>query len=284
MSVIHQGDALTVLRTLADDSVDAVITDPPYNSGGRSPADRTGQSAMGKYVSGGSAASRELDDFVGDSRDQRAYTVWLSIILAECLRVARVSSPLLVFTDWRQLAATSDALQAGGWTWRGIVPWHKPVSRPARGGFRRSCEYVLWATRGPVDGARNPVYLDGMFQASPPRGANRKHITAKPVELMQELVRVSVPGGIVLDPFAGSGTTGVAAVLQGRRFVGIEMSPNYADTARRRLAELDDHQEDACHSFRQPSPPPSIPSPNAPCDAGPLAAGSSSTSTPAADA
>lgn len=242
--VIHQGDALTVLRELDADSVDAVITDPPYNSGGRTAADRTGQSAIGKYVSGDSKAAKELADFAGDTRDQRGYTVWLSIILAECLRVSRPSAPLLVFCDFRQLPATSDALQVAGWTWRGIVPWHKPMSRPHRGGFRRSCEYALWATNGPVNGARHPVYLDGMFSASTPRGTERQHITQKPLPLMRELVKVAPSGATILDPFAGAGTTGVAALLEDRDFVGIEMSQHYAAIARQRLTETHQlHQE-----------------------------------------
>ena len=148
-------------------------------------------------------------------------------------------SPLLVFTDYRQLPATSDALQAAGWVWRGIVPWHKPNSRPHRGGFRRACEYVLWGTNGPVDGDRNPVYLPGLVTGSQPRGAKRHHITAKPIEVMRELVRICPPGATILDPFAGSGTTGVAALAEGRSFVGIEMTATYFQTARTRLAEAE---------------------------------------------
>jgi site-specific DNA-methyltransferase (adenine-specific) len=234
---LHHGNALTILPTIPAASIDAVITDPPYNSGGRTPNDRTGQTALTKYVSGGARVATELADFAGDNRDQRAYTYWLTLILTECLRVAVEGAPLLVFTDFRQLPATSDALQAAGWTWRGIVPWHKPNARPHRGGFRRACEYVLWATNGPVDAARNPVYLPGLVTGSQPRGANRHHITAKPVDVMRELVRVCAPAGIVLDPFAGSGTTGVAALLEGRHFIGIELTKTYHRTTARRLAE-----------------------------------------------
>jgi DNA modification methylase len=53
---------------------------------------------------------------------------------------------------------------------------------------------------------------------------------------MRELVRIVVPGGLVLDPFAGAGTTGLAALAEGRRFIGIELHPGYAAIARRRLA------------------------------------------------
>lgn len=230
---LHRGDALTVLHTLPTGSVDAVVTDPPYCSGGTTAAQRTSQSARGKYVSGD--AQHKLADFDGDTRDQRGYFAWMSLVLGQCYRISRTSAPLLLFTDWRQLPVNSDALQAAGWTWRGIVPWHKPIARPSKGGFKRACEYALWATKGPVDAARNPVYLPGLYSASQPRGSKRFHITQKPDELMRELVKICVPDGTILDPFAGSGSTGVAALAEGRSFVGVELSERYAETARERL-------------------------------------------------
>ncbi|HEY8985425.1 MAG TPA: site-specific DNA-methyltransferase [Streptomyces sp.] len=240
---LHQGDALTTLPSLPTASVTATITDPPYNSGGTTNTARTNDTARGKYVSGN--AQHDLPDFDGDNRDQRSYTSWLALILAECYRITAPAGPLLVFTDFRQLPATSDALQAAGWTWRGIVPWHKPISRPMRGGFNRACEYVLWATKGPVDAARNPVHLPGLYSASQPRGKNRVHITQKPAALMDELIKICVPDGTVLDPFTGSGATGIAALTSGRSFVGIEQSPRIAATARARLTEtaLQQHAE-----------------------------------------
>ncbi|MEV6124888.1 DNA methyltransferase [Streptomyces sp. NPDC052077] len=236
---LHQGDALTVLPTLPSDSAAATITDPPYNSGGRTTSQRTSDTARGKYVS--AYARHAHDDFDGDSRDQRSYTLWLSLVLAECYRVTQHAGPLLVFTDFRQLPATSDALQAAGWTWRGIIPWHKPISRPCRGGFRRACEYILWGTKGPVDAAQNPICLPGLYSSSQPRGKARVHITQKPDSLMAELVQACIPGGTVLDPFTGSGATGVAALTTGRPFTGIEASAPIAATARQRLTDAAAH-------------------------------------------
>jgi site-specific DNA-methyltransferase (adenine-specific) len=180
---IHHGDCLTTLIGLPDASVDAVITDPPYNSGGRTNAARAALSARAKYVSGD--ARHDLPDFGGDNRDQRAYTYWLTLVLADCHRVTVSGGTALVFTDWRQLPATSDALQAGGWTWRGIVTWHKPIARPQRNGFRRECEYVLWGSKGEPYRHPQPVYLPGMISASQPRGTGRRHITQKPVGLLR---------------------------------------------------------------------------------------------------
>jgi site-specific DNA-methyltransferase (adenine-specific) len=240
-TIFYKGDALLLLPALAEESVDLVAVDPPYNSGGRTQADRTRATTREKYVSGD--AHHALADFAGDNRDQRSYLRWLSLLLAECHRIARPGAGLLVFSDWRQLPTTSDAIQAAGWLWRGIVPWHKPINRPRPGGFAAACEYVLWGTSGPVDATRNLVYLPGMYSISQPRGRERQHITQKPVELLTQLIRVCVPGGVVLDPCAGSGTTGVAALRSGRRFIGMEITSHYARIAADRLrtaAELPD--------------------------------------------
>jgi site-specific DNA-methyltransferase (adenine-specific) len=213
-----------------------VIADPPYNSGGRTASERRGQTARGKYVSGD--AKHELADFTGDNRDQRGFLSWLSLVLSECLRVSVDGGHLLVFTDWRQLPVTSDALQVAGWTWQGSLVWNKPISRPRRGGFKASAEYILWGTNGTFDSSRE-LYLPGSFSASQPRGKQRRHITQKPVEgLLEELVQIAPAGGTVLDPFAGSGSTGVAALQQGRSFVGVELSEHYHGIAAERLAAV----------------------------------------------
>ncbi|MFE0243280.1 DNA-methyltransferase [[Kitasatospora] papulosa] len=230
---LHQGDALTVLPTL-DISVDAVICDPPYNSGGRTNAERRAQGARDKYVSGD--AQHILADFDGDTRDQRGYAHWLGLVLADAYRLTRPGGSSLVFTDWAQLPATSDALQAAGWTWRGIIPWRKPISRPVKNGFRRECEYVLWGSRGDPMRHAPTIYLPGWLEGSQPRGKARVHITQKPDDVMRHLVRIAPEGGLVLDPFTGSGTTGVAALQEGRRFVGIEQSAAYTAAAEDRLA------------------------------------------------
>lgn len=230
---IRHTDALAELPTLLTDSVDCVITDPPYNSGGRTPTERSSQSTRGKYVSAN--ARHTLADFAGDTRDQRGYSYWLTLVLAECLRICAAGGSCLVFSDWRQLPATTDALQAAGWTWRGIIPWRKPINRPQRNGFRRECEYVLWGSNGPLASREQPVYLPGLLTGSQPRSSARQHITQKPVEVMTELVEICPPGGTVLDPFAGAGTTGVAAVQSGRSFLGFELTTHYVAVAKTRL-------------------------------------------------
>lgn len=230
---LYHGDALAVLRELPAASVDAVITDPPYSSGGMVRGDRV-QDVHTKYVQSDSRSGNAMVEFSGDTRDSRGYGYWVALWLGECLRIVKPGGVAALFTDWRQLPTTSDAIQAGGFVWRGVVPWHKPSGRPVQGRWANSCEYVVWGTSGPrallaLDGAALP----GFFQASSPR--EREHITQKPLDVMRSLVQIVPKGGTVLDPFAGSGTTGVAALLEGRRFIGVEMTDHYARVAADRL-------------------------------------------------
>ncbi len=105
-------------------------------------------------------------------------------------------------------------MQAAGWTWRGITSWHKPDSRPQKGRLKQFREYIVCGTKGQVDANPNPVYLPGLYSASQLR-KDRVHITQKPVDVMQELVKTCPPGRTVRGSFTGSGTTGVAALREG---------------------------------------------------------------------
>jgi site-specific DNA-methyltransferase (adenine-specific) len=230
---LHQGEALRVLRSLATASVDAVITDPPYSSGGFTRGDRTGTTTT-KYVL--TSSKRRYVDFSGDNRDQRSFAYWCALWLSECLRIAKPGAPICVFTDWRQLPATTDAVQAGGWIWRGIVPWDKAACRPQKGRFAAQCEYIVWGSSGPLPAQRGVGCLRGIVREAVRRD-DKHHITGKPTRVMRELAGICPPGGVILDPFAGSGTTGVGALLEGRRFIGIEQSAHYFDLALARLAD-----------------------------------------------
>jgi site-specific DNA-methyltransferase (adenine-specific) len=233
---MHHGEALAVLRTMPDASFDAIVTDPPYSSGGFTRGDRTG-STKTKYTLTGMLVDRP--QFAGDNRDQRSFGYWCTLWLSECLRVAKPGAPICVFSDWRQLPTTTDVLQAGGFVWRGLVVWDKTEAcRPAMGRFAAQCEYVVWGTAGPSPDREDVGCLWGVIR-EPVRPADKHHITGKPTAVMRQLVHVCPPGGVVLDPFAGSGTTGVAAVLEGRRFVGIEITAEYVAIARERLQAID---------------------------------------------
>lgn len=234
---LYRGDALAVLASLPTGSVDAVITDPPYSSGGMVRGDRLAPQSA-KYVGSGpdGKTSREFVEFTGDTRDQRAYGYWCALWMGECLRLAKPGAPILLFTDWRQLPMTVDAMQAGGWVWRGIAVWDKTDcgGRPQMGRFRAQAEYIPWGSAGPMP-ALVPKALPGVFLHFSDR--DKEHATQKPLRLMRDLVQIVPKGGTVLDPFAGSGTTGVAALAEGRRFIGVEITDHYAEVAANRLRQ-----------------------------------------------
>lgn len=234
---VIRGEALDIMRRLPTGAFDALITDPPYCSGGTTSTDRTTRSAIQKYVSSDSVSGKAMPDFP-DQRDQRAFTLWSSFWLSEALRLVRPGGQALVFTDWRQLPALSDALQVAGWRWRGIVVWRKPAARP-QPGFKNESEYILWGSHGQLDSDHKPPCLPGVYCYSAPKGDARRHITAKPVELMRNLVLTVRDDGMILDPFAGSGTTGVAARELGRRFLCIEGTAEYSNLAAARIADAD---------------------------------------------
>lgn len=242
---LHHGEALAILKSMPDASVDAVITDPPYSSGGFTRGDRTA-STTAKYTLTGTQTERPA--FAGDNRDQRSFGYWCALWLSECLRVAKTGAPIAVFTDWRQLPTMTDAVQAGGWLWRGVVVWDKTEAcRPALGRFAAQCEYVVWGTAGPSADREDVGCLCGVIR-EPVRISDKHHITGKPTAVMKELVRICPPGGTILDPFAGSGTTGVAALLEGRSFVGIEIVDEYVHIARDRIraVETDASYDEFC--------------------------------------
>lgn len=223
-ATIIQGDALTVLRDLPGNHVDAVVTDPPYSSGGMTLTAKQADPAA-KYQHG--STKRHYPAMLGDNKDQRSFTTWATLWLTECWRIARDGAPLLVFTDWRQLPSTTDAVQAAGWLWRGLVVWHKPSARPMLGEFRRDAEFLVYGVKhkaAPATRACLPgVLRHGVIPAE------KVHLTGKPVALLRDLLAVTQPGGLVLDPFTGGGATG-------RRFLGIELSPEYHRIAADRIA------------------------------------------------
>lgn len=240
---LYAGDCISVLSQLPAASVDAVVTDPPYSSGGAFRGDRM-MGTNAKYLSSDSAQKTYLPQFAGDNRDQRAYLTWCSLWLSAALVATKEGAPIVCFTDWRQLPTTTDAIQVGGWTWRGIAPWIKSSSRPQMGRIGSAAEFAVWGTAGPSLDLPEVGCLPGYFIENSPRGDERVHVTQKPVGVMAWLVGLCRPGGTVLDPFTGSGSTGVAALETGRSFVGIETEPAYLDVAARRLeqAESDGQQ------------------------------------------
>ena len=184
--ILH-GDTLKLVKAFQPGIFDAVITDPPYASGGTKQNERN-RTTNQKYSS--MSAANALPDFDGDNKDQRSWTHWMAEWLYDVRKACKKGAPICLFIDWRQYPSITDALQWAGWIWRGTAVWDKGNSRPQKGRFRQQAEYIVWGSNGPM-----PI--------------NR------PVSCL------------ILDPFVGAGTTVLAAVMTGYRAVGIEVTDAY---------------------------------------------------------
>ena len=244
---IFNGEALSVLPDIPAGGCDVLMTDPPYSSGGAFRGDRAADPAT-KYRgwsqnsdgSGSRKPTAEYGTFGGDSRDQWSWIRWSVAWASMAMHAVRSNGHVFMFTDWRQLPATTDVLQFGGWTWQGVLVWDKGVGRPNTGRFRNHIEFVVWGTRGGLK-AEEGVYPSALIAVPTVGPGEREHVTQKPVALLSHLLTVLPKGPLtILDPFAGSGSTLVAAKQAGHRAVGVEIEERYCEIAAKRCAaEMD---------------------------------------------
>lgn len=231
---IYHGDCREILPTLPN--VDLVLTDPPYSSGGSMRSDRNMPTSQ-KYQLSGTEVNH--GEFSGDNRDQRSLTLWLSFWFGDLLKITNPGGALLTFMDWRNLACAVDAVQVGGWVYRGIIPWDKTEQvRPDKGWFSAQCEYIVAASKGPIvrghlaDGICQKGYIRCRVNIQ-----EKQHITEKPLELIEAIISTRNDWKNIIDPCMGSGTTLVAAKKLGRRAIGIEIEERYCEIAVKRLAQ-----------------------------------------------
>lgn len=202
------GDCLELIRDLPTGSVDALVTDPPYGIA-LSNNDRDGHRRSSAYT------------VVGDDNGSAGEAV-LEWAAAAGIVVITFASP------WRPWPGD----------WRNLIVWDKGGAVGGGGDIRtclkRTWELVQVARNGVMNGPRAESVWH--FPVTPQDSA--QHICAKPVSLMVALIDRFVPeGATVLDPFMGSGTTGVACVQTGRNFIGMEIEEEYYHMAERRIAE-----------------------------------------------
>ena len=223
---IFQGDCLEVMRGLAPESVDSVITDPPYSSGTR----REGAKGLRKSMTRGTS---DAAWFTSDSLTTNGFLYLMRSCALEWHRVLRPGGHVLAFIDWRMYPALTGAIESADLRHLGMLVWDKTYFGMGSY-FRNQHELILHFTKGKsLPPQRRDV--GNVIACKPIRGG--VHPTEKPVPLMQTLIDVVTPeAGVVLDPFSGSGATGEAAVRSGRRFVGIERDPGHAAASAARVA------------------------------------------------
>ena len=243
---LYCADCLAILPELPSGSVDAVVTDPPYSSGGkfRSEIIRPTNEKYNGFTcddNGSRKPSAFYSAFSGDNKDGRLFMAWSKDWMDAAFQLAKDGAYFACTTDWRQLPAVTDAMQYANWSWRGMLVWDKKIGRPVEGRFRNHVEYVVWGSRGGFSG-KPGVYADSVHYETPPNHLEREHVTEKTVGLIEFVLSVVHDDSTILDPFLGSGTTAVACIKTGRKCIGIELSEAYCAIAARRCEEAFDSQ------------------------------------------
>ena len=252
---VYEGDVMEVLQELPAESVDMVFADPPY-----------GLSNDGMSVHAGKRVSVNKGAW-DKSRGVEANFTFHQNWIAACRRVLKPNGTLWVSGTYHSIYACGFALQLGGWHVLNEITWYKPNAPPhlACRMFAASHETLIWARK--TKAAKHTFHYQEMKKESSNwdfiKKANRqmrsvwggvieddvpvsawamntpgqtekihgKHPTQKPVPLLQRIIRASTDvGQVVLDPFCGSATTGVAAIMHGRQFVGIDNSSEFLET------------------------------------------------------
>ncbi len=247
---LHCGDCLPWLQTLPDGIADAVITDPPYCSGGYLEAQKN---TKAQGLRGATIAAADFHWFSADNMGTSGLVWLLRSVLVECRRVLRPNRSAFIFTDWRMIPNVTPALESSGFRYRNMLVWDKG-SAGLGVGFKPAHEIVMEFTNGSTEYAA----LDGqnVLRAARLHASLKEHGAQKPVQILKELMRVACQSdGTVLDPFLGSGSCGVACVETGRHFFGCELDPVYFQVAERRIAQA---QRDDAPLFQAPASTPTL--------------------------
>lgn len=212
-ATLIQGDMRAVLPQLAERAA-LVLTDPPYRltSGGNSTGEMGGCFAAGAYDNSG-----ELFPIV-------EWADLAPLIYA----AAGADADCIVMCNDKNLFAAEPALRAAGWGHHRHLVWHKGTVTPNRW-FMQGLEFGWYGWRGTArvinDCAAHPL-------VRVPQRDETAHPTEKPVALLRRWIALTTaPGDLVMDPFMGSGSTAVAAILEGRRFVGVEILPQWFEAS-----------------------------------------------------
>jgi len=205
---ILQGDCTRVLRTLPDASVDLVVTDPPYGVRYRDRLNRT---------------------IANDDHPERILGAFDDVY-----RVMKPDTFCVSFYGWNRVDAFLAAWRRAGFVPVGHLVWQKNYASN-RGFLEARHEQAYLLAKGRPAKPAQPLSDVRPWQYS----GNSIHPTEKAVSVLRPLIEsFSKPGDLVLDPFAGSGSTCVAAAECGRRYLGIELEVRYCELARQRLAHF----------------------------------------------
>jgi len=223
LNKIYYMDAIEFLKKIPDNSVDLVLTDPPYNI-----SKKNNFGTMERY------SQYEGMDF-GEWDKEFNLISWIKIATQKM----KSPSSIIIFSSWQNLKIIADELEKRDISVKRVLVLKKtnpmPVNRDRL--FVNSFEFMIWGTKGTKwTFNRRGVYETGFFECK--NNGITKHPTEKQVKTIKELLEILTnENDIVLDPFLGSGTTAVACKQLGRNFIGCDISEEYVKIANKRLEQ-----------------------------------------------
>ena len=215
-----------ILESIKDSSVSTVFTDPPYSSGARQTAQMRSRGKMRRE-------NGKHEKWIGgDNLSAHGFAMMVRLIAVELFRISAREGHLFSFIDWRQWPVLHGAMESAGWSMRSCLVWDK-MHFGMGNGFRQQAEFILHASKGTADNfVRHD--LGTVFRAK--RDGDDTHPTMKPIGVVRDILS-AVPDGPILDPFAGSGTTGRACKDLGRKCIMVEIEEKYCKIAANRLKQ-----------------------------------------------
>lgn len=217
---IKIGDAIQGMKELPDNSVDCVITDPPYPT-----------------ISGGSGPNDQVQRPTGmlsknDGKIFEYNNIHISKWIGEVYRVLKEGTHLYLMTNFLNLQEYMEEIQKVGFEIHNLLVWKKNNATPNRW-YMKNCEYIIFARKGAAKPINDCGYKT-VLEFDNPR--NKIHPTEKPIDLLQALVKNSSKiGDVILDPFGGSLSTAFASISTGRKVISWELSEEYFNLGMARL-------------------------------------------------
>jgi len=238
---LYKEDSLELLSHMQTGSIDLIFADPPYFLSNNGITCQNGRMV--------SVNKGEWDESAGVKKDFEFTKQWL----IECRRILKPTGSIWVSGTYHNIYSIGFAMQMLGFKILNDIAWHKvnPPPNLSCRYFTHATETLLWAKSDPKakhkyhyklmkqeNGGRQ---MPSLWHITPPKLWEKrysKHPTQKPEELLRRIILSSSDeGDLILDPFTGSGTTGVVAVRYGRAFIGIDKDKHYLDLAMKRIVD-----------------------------------------------
>lgn len=210
--------------SIEDESIDLVITDPPYKL----------NKTTGSMTSSSKTEKWQGMLKAGDKKANIDNEILFSEWLPKVYKMLKKDAHMYVFVNDKNVQDMLNEAEKSGFFLHNILVWHKNNKTPNRW-YMKDCEFILFFRKGksfPI----NNLGDSQLMEFKNINGKDKLHPTQKPVELIQKLIlNSSKIGDTVLDPFLGSGSTGVACISTNRKFIGIELDDKYYHIAKERI-------------------------------------------------